>query len=412
MGGGASGPDFVVTQEQLDEAVAGVLSHTFDRVHIRAHYAKVLSNKEIDARISFKIISGREGDTPVLPESLLSAVPLPSETSFFARRTSNNPDWNQEELLLYQREATRKDTACISNSNVSSRMLMVRLEDVKDRKEMFLDHITTMAESTQRFFLRNIERFMTDYDVEQKTSPLIDTAEEDIDGNMISTVENIDEVHTIPLPAPDEGWVFRKLQGDHAVVYISLRTSLAEYAHSSLEDLRKIERRMTEVKLTGLSHGNNALLRHIQAPANKRAILWIPGFNDSFHNHTFVEGMMNEGYDIWLLDLRRCGACRRAFPGGTAPLDYHHASDLREYFEEVHKAMDIIKSREPAYDNIVGYAHSTGGLVLLEYALEFTDSEFSGFVFNSPFLDWGYIAGQLININMVDKNKEGISHPY
>ena len=41
------------------------------------------------------------------------------------------------------------------------------------------------------------------------------------------------------------------------------------------------------------------------------------------------------------------------------------------------------------YDKVIGYAHSTGGPVLINYLMKKGDDKFNGFIFNSPFLDWG-----------------------
>ena len=35
-------------------------------------------------------------------------------------------------------------------------------------------------------------------------------------------------------------------------------------------------------------------------------------------------------------------------------------------------------------------AHSTGATVLLDYLIAHGDADFDGFVFNSPFLSWGW----------------------
>lgn len=397
MGGAASVAHSSATQAELDAAVESVLQPTYDRVLVRAHYAKVYSGKEIDAKLSFLVLpidDAHKEYTPVLPDILTGADCPPNAAAFFARKTSDNPTWNQEELLLFQR-GQASPSIPKADTPISSRVLEVKLENVKQLKERVLDQITAAAESTQKFFLRNIERFMTDID--HRDSPLVDSAAEDIDGTTPSAVEVIRDVHQLPLPAPAEGWVFHKLEGEHAAVYISIKTSFAEDTISSQDQLRTMESCMTEVLLDNLSHGNKALLRHVQRPGNKRAMLWIPGFNDSFHNHVYANALLGNGYDVWILDLRRCGACRRAFPGSTNPVDYHHTTDLKEYFEEIEKSVELMKNRTPHYDNIVGYSHSTGAIVMLNYALEFTDSQFSGFIFNSPFLDWGYTAGQMIN---------------
>lgn len=381
-----------VTQEHLDEAVAAVVSHTYDRVIVRAHYAKVMSGKEVDAKISFEVAADA-GASEILPRFPAEPSSPPNAASFFAA-TSDSPTWNQEELLLFLRN--RDDgTAPDQNVAISGRVLRVKLENVKDLKGKIADHITAAAESTQRFLLRNIERFMTDMD--HKASPFVDTAAEDIDDEMPSSIENLEDEHTIPLPAPADGWVHHELEGDRATVFISLRTSYAEDKISSKANIEQVQSRMVELVLKNLTHGNKALLRHLQVPANTRAILYVPGFNDSFHNHVFAESLLNAGYDVWILDLRRSGACRKAFPGSTAPLEYHQTTRLREYFEEIEKTVELMKSRQQPYKDIVAYSHSTSALITLDFALEFTDTQFSGFIFNSPFLDWGVAGGQLIS---------------
>ena len=40
------------------------------------------------------------------------------------------------------------------------------------------------------------------------------------------------------------------------------------------------------------------------------------------------------------------------------------------------------------YDKVVGYGHSTGGAILINYLMKMGDDSFNGFIFNAPFLDW------------------------
>ena len=48
-------------------------------------------------------------------------------------------------------------------------------------------------------------------------------------------------------------------------------------------------------------------------------------------------------------------------------------------------AIDIIKSQK-SYEKTVGYAHSTGAPVLINYLMQKGDDAFDGFIFNAPFL--------------------------
>ena len=44
---------------------------------------------------------------------------------------------------------------------------------------------------------------------------------------------------------------------------------------------------------------------------------------------------------------------------------------------------------------MLGYGHSTGAPVILDYIMANGDGAFAGFIFNSPFLDWGRVGGWL-----------------
>jgi alpha-beta hydrolase superfamily lysophospholipase len=74
--------------------------------------------------------------------------------------------------------------------------------------------------------------------------------------------------------------------------------------------------------------------------------------------------------------------------------------DFNCYNDQVAQALQLIQqqtkdsgaegegSSTPYYKTLLGYAHSTGGPVLLNYLMEHGDAAFDGFIFNSPFLDW------------------------
>jgi hypothetical protein len=56
------------------------------------------------------------------------------------------------------------------------------------------------------------------------------------------------------------------------------------------------------------------------------------------------------------------------------------------YLDQVGGAIDIIQSQK-SYKKTVGYVHSTGAPVLINYLMQKGDDAFDGFIFNSPFLN-------------------------
>ena len=69
----------------------------------------------------------------------------------------------------------------------------------------------------------------------------------------------------------------------------------------------------------------------------------------------------------------------------------HNAySDYNVYNEEVQAAIDLmIPSGGGNYNKVLGYGHSNGAPILLNYLVEKGDDRFDGFLFNSPFLGFG-----------------------
>jgi hypothetical protein len=56
------------------------------------------------------------------------------------------------------------------------------------------------------------------------------------------------------------------------------------------------------------------------------------------------------------------------------------------YLDQVEGTLNLMKTKK--YGKVLGYAHSTGGPVLINYLMKRGDADFDGFMFNSPFLDW------------------------
>ena len=116
---------------------------------------------------------------------------------------------------------------------------------------------------------------------------------------------------------------------------------------------------------------------------NKKALLWIPGLNDSFF-HFHVLDRLLDLYDVYAIDLRRCGRAR----GDILPDMAHDSHDFMEYMEEIDAAMAFINEKAP-YEDIVLYGHSTGALIAALYAKNGDSAaNLSGCIFNSPF--WSF----------------------
>lgn len=83
-----------------------------------------------------------------------------------------------------------------------------------------------------------------------------------------------------------------------------------------------------------------AVLTAKQWPGNRNALVWIPGRNDSFFHVHVLERILDAGFDVFALDMRRCGRAQFGPDGERtcAELLAHDSHDFREYFEEVSAA--------------------------------------------------------------------------
>ena len=188
------------------------------------------------------------------------------------------------------------------------------------------------------------------------------------------------------------------------------------------------------------------------AQHNRCALLWLPGRNDSFFHTHLLDGLLHRcGFDVFALDMRRCGEAKRAADGVTPVVDdllAHDCGAFEEYFEEMDEVRAFPASscsllflpfcsfrpgrprvpkytndsptalhpwlfrkalrflRDPTaldiasgvtegsgcgrqYDRVVCYAHSTGALTAALYGMEGKRRDaIDGFVLNSPFWSW------------------------
>ena len=178
-----------------------------------------------------------------------------------------------------------------------------------------------------------------------------------------------------------------------------------------------------------------AVLTFKQMPGNEKALLWIPGRNDSFFHVHILDRILNSGFDIFVLDLRRCGRSKFDVDGVTPCIEDmllgHDSYDFSEYLEEMDVAISFLKRPLPMsnviqgsnqlsltneigcgkyYENIVLYAHSTGALVAAMYGADNSSNNGSwrgaidGYIFNSPFWSWNL---PWYNQMLVDKLEMG-----
>jgi len=139
---------------------------------------------------------------------------------------------------------------------------------------------------------------------------------------------------------------------------------------------------------------DNALLQSWTNPDNTRAVLWVLGRNDCFM-HPHVTKRLFAGYDIYVLNYKMNGHCRRKGWVHDPHFNSHNRKGTFDvYIRDITSALEIMGRQ--SYDTILGYAHSTGGPVLLNYLMEAGDAAFDAFLFNSPFLDWGFVGGDMI----------------
>lgn len=112
-----------------------------------------------------------------------------------------------------------------------------------------------------------------------------------------------------------------------------------------------------------------------------KAVLYIHGFNDYFFQEIVADEFLKNGYHFYALDLRKYG---RSILRHQKP---NNARQLSEYYEDIDRALSIIKQEEN--DEIVLFGHSTGGLIITLYATVRKGAElFDALICNSPFYDF------------------------
>ena len=117
------------------------------------------------------------------------------------------------------------------------------------------------------------------------------------------------------------------------------------------------------------------------AVADRPAVLYVHGFNDYFFQTHLGEALRAHGYELYALDLRKCGRSLR--PWQTP----HSCADLLDYVPELTAAAALVRG-ELGHRRLVLMGHSTGGLLasLWAHSLRETDV-LDALVLNSPWFD-------------------------
>lgn len=146
--------------------------------------------------------------------------------------------------------------------------------------------------------------------------------------------------------------------------------------------------------------GVATLVHRADAGVRPRAMLYLHGFVDYFFQDHHAQEWVDNGYDVYALDLRDYGRSIR--PGRTP----NWITDLRDYDFEIDAAMAFMRAQ--GHETVVLNGHSTGGLIAVLYAHEHPGAVDS-LVLNSPWFDLNSTwFDRVISTRVIDKL--GVTH--
>ncbi len=123
----------------------------------------------------------------------------------------------------------------------------------------------------------------------------------------------------------------------------------------------------------------STLIRTLPIVEGRCAILYIHGYNDYFFQADMAHRFHDSLYNFYAVDLRRYG---RSLTSEQIPFEVR---DLREYFEDIDSAIEVVKSE--GAEKIILMGHSTGGLIASYYAGSMQENPpVDGLILNSPYL--------------------------
>jgi alpha-beta hydrolase superfamily lysophospholipase len=131
--------------------------------------------------------------------------------------------------------------------------------------------------------------------------------------------------------------------------------------------------------------------------ATKNAVMYIHGYTDYFFQEHLAEWYTENGFDFYAIELRKYG---RSILSHQRP---NHIRRIKEYYEEIEQAIDLIKGRDN-HSHLIINGHSTGGLVAAMYA-NFGNkrNKIDALFLNSPFLEFNIPDWQLKLIPRIAK---------
>lgn len=120
------------------------------------------------------------------------------------------------------------------------------------------------------------------------------------------------------------------------------------------------------------------LVRRIpDSTANRRAVLYVHGWNDYFFQTHLADEFAALGYDFYAIDLRRYGrSLRKGQLNGFI-------TSLEDYAVELDLAAEVIAAD---HDQLLVMGHSTGGLIASLWVSQRPELV-AGLILNSPWLD-------------------------
>jgi hypothetical protein len=134
---------------------------------------------------------------------------------------------------------------------------------------------------------------------------------------------------------------------------------LFEEPTTSRERMDEFEKGFMETVLESLENGKKALLRSVCQPGNTKALLWFPGYNDSFYNPDDGTALLAGGFDLYVLDPHDGGACRDQHM--DSPLGAHQIDNMDNYREEIAMALDQISAAKEYTDSTCRLCALHGG---------------------------------------------------
>ncbi|MEG0011205.1 MAG: alpha/beta hydrolase [Muribaculaceae bacterium] len=125
----------------------------------------------------------------------------------------------------------------------------------------------------------------------------------------------------------------------------------------------------------------STVIRKKSKCGDKRAILYVHGYNDYFFQEEMGDRFIDSCYNFYAIDLRKYG--RSLMPGQRA----FEVRDIAEYYADIDSALNIIV--KDGNKSIILMGHSTGGLTLSSYMATQKGGKYpiKGLILNSPFLD-------------------------